>query len=127
MPLELVSSPTTDNPFDGIAADLVKVQQEIGEEIVARTQDRCSIDVEYIGNHIVRSKPGENPRRETGKLWGSFESETNIDGEIVRTVIDTDVFYATELQELRDRPIFDGLLDEYEPLILDRIAETIGG
>lgn len=115
------------NPFDDILDDLLAADREVGDEMVARVQDRLSIDVEFVGGEVIRSKPGEHPRRETGNLYGSFTTRTVQEGDTFRTIVDTDVFYAVNLQELMDRPIVTGLMEEYEPLILDRQVRVIEG
>jgi patatin-like phospholipase/acyl hydrolase len=115
------------NPFDDILDDLLAAEAEIGEEIVARVQDDCSVDVEILGETVIRSKPGEHPRRETGDLYNSFKTHTTVDGGTVATVVDSDIWYAVNLENVMDRPIFTGKLDEYEPLILDRHVRAIEG
>lgn len=118
------------NPFDVLAPQFEGIMREIGEEMVARVQDRCSIDVQGSPPHMIRSKPGEHPRRETYRLYESFKSKTVMDQNIVTTV-DTDVPYAPRLQFNLARPIFDAgqgepsLLDEYSPLVIQRVIEAI--
>jgi hypothetical protein len=119
------------NPFDEIEADLGPVLRDVAEEMLARVQDRISVDVERVGSRVIRSKPGEHPRRDTGNLYASFIVEENTENHTVAAAVTTDVEYAVYLQLGMDRPITDAgpdgpaLLDEYEPLVIDRIAGVI--
>lgn len=118
------------NPFDVLAHQFEGIMREIGDEMLARVQDRCSVDVERVGDHVIRSVPGEHPRRDTSFLYDSFATATTR-GQNIVTTIGTDVIYAPRLQLLMSRPIFDAgagepaLLDEYAPLVVQRVSAVV--
>jgi hypothetical protein len=45
---------------------------EIGRDYVDTLRDLVNVRVVYIGGTVIRSDPGEPPRREWGDLWRSF-------------------------------------------------------
>jgi hypothetical protein len=56
--------------MDAIAAGL----KESGEDEVSHIRDDIGVPVEYAAGGVIRSAPGEPPRRETGELWNSIKS-----------------------------------------------------
>src|SRR6185437_14089612 len=51
----------------------------IGGEIVGDIRDAISVPVAYQRGRIIRSKPGEPPRYETGNLWRHVLMEVTAD------------------------------------------------
>jgi hypothetical protein len=58
-----------------------------GEEVATDLRESLSVPVQYVGSRIIRSKPGERPRKETGKYRGTVATDTTIEGRRVVTRI----------------------------------------
>lgn len=116
---------------DEIVRDIAREQQATAEKIVADVQDRVGKPVGYRigprgGETKIRSKRGEPPRKDTGRLQRSINAETIEVGDQIATSINPgDVPYAEPLQMDLDRPIFSDELDATTDLILDRTVEAI--
>jgi hypothetical protein len=118
------------HPFDLIEQAVAEVNREVGAEIVADVKDRLSVPVEYVrgprgGTQVIRSKRGENPRRETDTLRQSIAEDVTAEGHTVTLDVSTDTKYAPFLDPRLVRPIFTGIVDEYEGELLDRTADRI--
>lgn len=119
------------HPFDLIEQAVADVNREVGGEIVADVKDRLSVPVGYRigprgGTYLIRSKPGENPRRETGALQESIADAVFVEGTHEVTLeVSAGVKYAPFLDPRLTRPIFTGIVDEYETPLLDRVADRI--
>ncbi len=55
--------------------------KDLGKRDEEWIRDALSVDVEYEGSHIIRSAPGDFPRRETGELQGTIASEPSGGGD----------------------------------------------
>lgn len=118
--------------FNSIVSDVAAAQKDEGEKLAEILREKVSVPVEYEtgprgGVRIIRSKPGEPPRKETGALQTSIESETIEVGDEVATAVTVSVPYAIPLQESLDRPITDTELEAIQGEILDRLAAAIDG
>lgn len=65
----------------------------LGGQYAADVKESLDISVEYVGSEVIRSKPGERPRRETGELQDATRHE-----------VDRLLFDETELSILNDCP-----------------------
>jgi hypothetical protein len=120
-----------DNPFDDIERDLRPRMDDLGAKMEAQVRDWIGVPVGRSGGHIIRSQPGEHPRRETGRLRGSIDHATDSQNGIITVTIDSDVFYAPLLEngtsKMAKRPILTGLLELFEPQLEEIVAEVVAG
>jgi hypothetical protein len=77
-----------------------------------QVREDLAVDVEYIGDgRVIRSQPGEPPRRETGDLQGSIDTSAEIAGDEVVTLLDCNDWKGRRLNEgdgqIRPRPFWD--------------------
>jgi hypothetical protein len=100
------------NPADRIVDDLIRRSRDkfdaLGGEIVRDMREMIGVPVSGSGRNVVRSKPGEPPRKETGALQGSWRHHTVTEGDTVRTVAGTPSMIGVYLQKgtatIRPRP-----------------------
>jgi hypothetical protein len=118
--------------FDAIAADVNTALDRVGGVIVDAVKQDVSIPVEITtgprgGKVIIRSKPGEHPRLETGKLQAGMGHEVFIDGSDSTLSINGVVDYAQYLDPGMNRPILTGVDERFGDDVLDAIAAAIEG
>lgn len=122
---------TIDEVFDAIALEIAQEQQDFGDKLVSVTMDRVSKPVGYRigprgGEQKIRSKRGEPPRRDTGALMNSIKAETISVGDKSSTAVTVNVPYGDPLENVLDRPIFEGELEATDELLLDMVTQAIG-
>lgn len=113
--------------FDGIVQVAVECCKVAGGEIEKTIKEKLSIPVEYKrgkrgGKNAIRSKPGEPPRRQTGKLQAGVEYKVQQQGDQITLTIQDLVPYAPPLQNSMNRPIIVNA-SSYADTIID-IIET---
>lgn len=86
-----------------IDAELGQRVYRAGKHVYSRIQHNINTSVVYTSNGIERSKPGEYPRRETGKLRNSIfvDFRRVVGGAVVYVGTDTD--YAVHLEKSMNR------------------------
>lgn len=114
------------HPADIIAEAFLEAARQTGPEIQADVQTLISVPVEYIDGHIIRSLPGENPRLETGRLHDSIAQHAQRDGDRLTLAVVTGVEYAPRLQLQMERPIFNGVDEEWLRVLVSRVVGAIG-
>jgi hypothetical protein len=104
----------------------------LGVAMVEDVRDRISVPVEYVGDYVIRSSPGEPPRKEFGNLWGSCEH--TVDNQPALTVMagGPSAPYAKKLEygdgaKLKPRPYFGPLRAHWTPMIGPRLIESLQG
>ena len=121
--------------FDAIQSDCFTAIERLGQQVADEWKERISVPVEYArgprgGRKIIRSEPGEPPRRESGVLWESIAAQTEADGYVVTTVIGSDVEYAPYLQEgtfeMFPRPMMPDP-DQLQEQFVNAVADAIEG
>lgn len=116
--------------FDSIQNDVYDALDLIGAQIVDSWQKRISIDVEYTkgprgGVWVIRSRPGEAPRRETHNLHDSIQQSTEADDGVITEFVDSDVFYAPILEYKMDRPHCEITFEEWADQVVDATIHAI--
>lgn len=116
--------------FDEIIAAVLREHDVVAAKVASDVKDRISVPVGYKigprgGSTKIRSKKGEPPRKDTGRLYQSITSESITDTDEVNTSVYTEVEYATYLEDDLDRPIFENELEAVEDLILDHVIEAV--
>jgi hypothetical protein len=100
---------------------------EFGREVLDALRESVSVPVQYAGSRVIRSAPGEPPRRETGDYRAGLGTELTFLPAGVSTSIFTDAPLGPWLENgtsrgLAARPHFAPIFDRYAA----RAAETIG-
>lgn len=116
--------------FPAIMSSLLREHDVVGAKIASDVKDRISVPVGYKigprgGSTKIRSKKGEPPRKDTGRLKQSITSESITDTDEINTSVFTEVEYAKHLEEDLDRPIFESELEAVEQLILDHCVDAV--
>lgn len=110
--------------IDKLATRLARALGGALEDVRADVQQRISVPVERVGNKVVRSKPGEPPRKDTGRLYTS--AAVNVI-DATRTVVGSvsvDTPYARTLVRQKNRPIFGPVLRNHRSTILDALRRA---
>lgn len=124
----------SDKLFLEIADDIAIAWQREGDEIVQKIQNDLSVPVQIEigprgGRKIIRSKRGEHPRRESGKLQSEMQSVVQRDGVNCNLIIEAPTYYAEYLdpKDALDRPIIRGIGEEFEEKMADITVQAIQG
>jgi hypothetical protein len=121
--------------FDAIQSDCFVAMEQFGVALASEWQERLSVPVEYVtgpggGVIVIRSAPGESPRRETENLYDSVQSATEADADVISTSVDSDVPYAVYLQDGTERVAARPHVpdpDEITDRLIDVIVDAIQG
>lgn len=121
-----------DQLFFEIANDMASAFDRAGEQIEAAVKDDLSVPVEIKtgprgGKIIVRSKPGEHPRKETGKLQAGVTHSVIRDGVNCTLIVNDPVNYAGFLDPGLNRPIVTGLDERWTDAVEDSAANAVEG
>lgn len=111
--------------FDRIGARVESVVKQKLDGMRDDVQKRISVDVERRGGKVIRSQPGEPPRRDTRKLYASTTSEVIRAGDVVSGAVSVDTPYAQRLNNEMNRPIFGQTLANNVDAIRDAVRESI--
>lgn len=115
--------------WDTVDSNIEVGLHPLGEKIVETIKADLSVPVEYMtrprgGIHIIRSKSGEHPRRETGKLQAGVDHFVFQSGSIVGLNVYDPVNYARYLDPGMNRPIVTGKDEEFADLFTAVIARA---
>ena len=98
----------------------------IADELRDRVREAVSVDVEYYGGIVIRSRPGEPPRRETGDYSNSILSASGEDGDEIWGSAYTDHWKGhleDGFQNIAPRPHWSFVYAEYSPLLMMRFNQ----
>lgn len=101
-----------------------------GINAVSDIKSALKVPVEYRGDVVIRSLPGEAPRRETGDLQGSIDAKT-IDGQdgpdSVTLEVSTNIHYAPRLETTRPfmGPAFERMSADLPGALASRMARSL--
>ncbi len=118
--------------FDEIESDIAIASQQMADQIASDVKDRIGVPVGYAvgprgGTRVIRSKPGEPPRKETGNLQSGVIAEVvAVRGQISGSIYD-EVPYAAPLESDLDRPILTDLAETYEDFLADGVTRAAAG
>lgn len=122
-----MNSTTAQELFGAIVSDVVAKQSEVADAQVADIKKRISVPVDRRGSTVIRSKPGEPPRKDTGALYESIEQFTADSFTTIETVISTDRVYGPILEAQLNRPIMFDWHETYLNQYLDASVRGING
>lgn len=81
-----------------------------------RTAENISVDVERLPDgRVIRSKPGEFPRRDTRKLFTTLQ--TFVDSKLLEGRVESPMAYALPLEQDMDRQFLTRTLREELPTV----------
>jgi hypothetical protein len=95
-----------ENFVENVMADLQsrigRSTRDIVDQTKSHLQKLISVPVDYIrgprgGLLVIRSKPGEPPRKETGRYQGSWGDSISVNGDIIEGSVYSDVIYGSYL------------------------------
>lgn len=120
------------NPADAIVDRLITRAlpgfDAIGVELVEKIRDAIDVPVEFTSGAVIRSEPGEPPRRESGDYQGSIRHVTERDGDTITTVVGTDSVIGAYLEggteRMKPRPHFAPVTDEFAQNAVERVQQA---
>jgi hypothetical protein len=121
---------TTAGLFEGIQSDVFTAAEAHGNQTRDDWKDRVSIDVVRSGSQVIRSLPGEPPRRDRGDLYDNIESRTEADAEVITVSVDTDIPHALFTDAGTDRMAARPHApdpDEFLASLVDAVIDAIEG
>lgn len=129
--------PLSTNPdqlIDTIEMTIAYSFHKSGDYITDDIRQKISVPVEYVrgprdGIHVIRSKPGEFPRKEYGNLQRSIQWVINRESPMIYLDVFSDVIYARYLEEgtenMEPRPVWLPAAEEWAPLVAEDAASMI--
>jgi len=98
--------------FDRIASSAERAIQPVLDDIAQQVRTRIGIPVDKSRRPWIRSKPGEPPRKDTGRLQTSTSTQTIDAGSEVRASVSVQTPYARRLNNEMNRPIYGQILQK---------------
>ncbi len=123
-----MSDPYIDSLMSGLASSLESEMEHVGDEIVDDVQELIKIDVvwanDIYGTEVIeRSKIGEPPRRETGRLQRSIIWEIFHDApDQTLLEVSANTPYASNLQRGLNRPYMSTAALRWDAKLEPRLA-----
>ena len=123
-----MSDPST--LFDDIAADVAAGLQRQGDLIVAAVRQDLSVPVGTRrgprgGRLTTRSRPGEPPRMETGRLRAGVTSSVTLADNVATLTVTDPVAYASPLQGPKlARIVTSTVPDRFTDQVADAVASA---
>lgn len=109
---------------DALMQVMIDTANEVSEDIVQDARDRIS------ESYPPSSDPGTPPHRRSGDLYESIFAAVGVDGNTVSIECGSDLDYAELLEDGTDtmspRPMWEGLQQDWEGFLKDRLATNIG-
>jgi len=104
----------------------------LGGQYVGDVKESLDVSVEYQGSEVIRSKPGENPRRETGELQDATRHEVEkllFDEQELSIVNDCPHAAPLEFgtQTVLPRPFFGPAFERLTDKMPDDLNDAVAG
>lgn len=122
-----MSDPATDEIMGRISDGIRHAMEEAGNDAADDLRELISIPVVRTKGKVIRSSPGQPPRKDTGALLASVKSVIDeIEKDRIAVTISTDTDYDQFLKNgtarMAARP-FDGPIEtKWEPIIENRLG-----
>lgn len=121
------------NPADEITDALIDRARdgfdEIGADLAERLRKKIDVAVGRSGGVVVRSLPGEPPRRDTGDYQATVRHETRTEGNTVTTAAGTDSQLGPWLEggtsRMKPRPHFKPVREEFAAEAVERVKQAL--
>jgi hypothetical protein len=140
-----MSDPATDEIMRKIASPLSRELLNISDGIVEDVRKAISVPVQILnpltsrkrdnpfgkragikhGGNVIRSKPGEPPRRETGRLFTSITPTVKVDGDTFILKVESNTPYDARLEYKMNRPFMRPAEKRWATLIPPRLTSAI--
>lgn len=93
----------------------------------SRVQRNISVPVQYTGSGVIRSKPGEYPRKDTGLLRRTVATKIEFQhyGSVIHGHVGVTQDYGLELELNMDRKLLEATLIDEWPLIRSHLLAPI--
>lgn len=111
--------------FDRIAASAERSMKPVLDDMAQQVRDRIGIPVDKSRRPWIRSKPGEPPRKDTGRLQTSTATQTLEGGDSVQGSVSVSTPYAKRLNNEMNRPIYGQILQKNRDALLDALRHGI--
>lgn len=109
--------------FDAIARRAEPALKSEMEKLKTALQKRISVPVVRTGGRTIRSKPGEPPRKDTGRLHASADAQTISGNRTIQGSVSLSTPYVLPLSKIR--PIPGPLLKQQTQSILATCRRAI--
>jgi hypothetical protein len=132
--LQLNTMKTT--PTDPAAAVSAAVRQRVRNAVgimvrgvVRDLRQACQVEVQYVGKRIIRSRPGEPPRREFGNYRIAFDSFVEdrgsaVHGEAGNRMMRA-VYFRDGTSRMKPRPHFEPVHKQLLSTVRQRFADAM--
>ena len=119
-----------DGLTDWLAERVMPAMDSCGAEWAEGQRARVGVQVGYSGSRVIRSLPGEPPRREHGHFQDSITHQTRREGNLIITEIGSllpnrGVWLEGGTSRMKPRPSFGPLHDEVEQEAADKILSKL--
>lgn len=111
--------------FDRIARNVEAAALAEMQRLKPIVQKRIGVPVQRTGGKTIRSRPGEPPRRDTGRLQASATAQTIDATRTVQGSVSVNTPYAKRLNNQMNRPIFGSILPDNRQAIRDAVRSAI--
>lgn len=102
---------------------------QLGASMATTLKNIVAVPVERTKGRVIRSKPGEAPRRDTGAYQESITHATTESGNTIRTESGSPRKLADWLQHgtnrMAPRNHYDRLREQIAPEVVDRIRQNL--
>jgi len=119
----------TDAVIDRLKERLRVAAEPVVEGLAKNVANLINKPVGRVGGKVIRSNPGEPPRRETGKYAKSWRSRVTVNGDNIRGLAYSPVKYGAYLQtgtaRMAARPHVDEVVRRARPVISGQIANNL--
>lgn len=111
--------------FDRIGKSIEASLKPEMEAMRDDVKDRISVPVDKTTRPWTRSKPGEPPRKDTGRLHASASTQILEAGDVVNGSVSVNTPYAKRLNNEMSRPIFGPTLQNHAERIKEAVRRGI--
>lgn len=111
--------------FDRIAASAERAMKPVLDDMAGQLRTRIGIPVDKSRTPWIRSKPGEPPRKDTGRLQTSTATQTIDANDKVLGSVSVSTPYAKRLNNEMNRPIFGDILADNREALRDALRRGI--
>lgn len=122
-----MATDNADTHFDDIIRDVTSAMRAEGERMAAEIKDRVSVPVERTGGKVIRSKRGEPPRKDSGRLQAEIASDTIEVGDVVSMAVYSPTPYGSTLEDPMERLIMTDWFDRFAEEVLDANVRAVEG
>lgn len=118
-----------DKVMGRIAASVRAAMDQIAKDVEADVRKSISIPVGRTKGRVIRSKAGEFPRRDSGRLYRAVTSAVaDVTTDKIRATVSIGTGYSGFLDRgtgrMSPRPMKAPTLAKWKPIVIDRLARA---